>query len=810
LKYINFVSVKFENYCNYIDPMEFQFENGKITLITGPNGIGKSTIFGAIPFALYGVTPTGQRPDDVLNNKTQKNCRVDCLFEIDNDKYMVSRTVKYKNVGSTAFVYKKGIKEPLAKGYREVTNFIENLLIPKDLFLNTVLFGQKVKTFFTDLPDSKQKEIFRKILQLDNYVMYQKNVNSIMDDLKIELNELQHNKDIILSKIDVIKIDTIDTIEGKIKHKLTEIENLKWNNNLIKKDLEEEKEKLINLKESEIKLEFDNLTNLINSCNNQLDNLNSLLDSKKNELENEKKLKISEHKEKILQIEKTQNDLKNNIIKKLSKAAESKIEINQQKLEDLREKYLEEKNIIVDNYNEQIKKIKDEFAQKIESNNFKINDATNFINEINVNQSKLSTVIDFASTKIKEYKNAIDNKQSICPTCFQQWDDVSHIQKLIDEQNEIIIEKTAELNKLLDDKKHYQEIINQLTSENNEYNKNLDLLISELEDKFNKEKEKFDLSFKEKAESIKILISEIKDQLKQEIENIEKEFSGKMSALNEDLVRIVDEITIAHQINLQDVLEKFGEKRNKILLDIKDYKEKLSNLKLILSQIEAVKNKITTFENDIEKNEYSINDIKKQIEEHKQEINNCVVKIESLYNEIGEHINRIDAIKENIKICNFWKVGFSSSGIPSMLIDESIPFMNERIGKYLEQMSHGRYHVTFDTLKETKKGEFRDKISIHVYDSVTHSNSRVNFSGGQIRLVDIATILTLSDLQEDIHKFKINISLFDEIFDALDDQNTVNVSHLLRKVLIKDKAICLITHRLIDQIEADNIYALES
>ena len=44
------------------------------------------------------------------------------------------------------------------------------------------------------------------------------------------------------------------------------------------------------------------------------------------------------------------------------------------------------------------------------------------------------------------------------------------------------------------------------------------------------------------------------------------------------------------------------------------------------------------------------------------------------------------------------------SGIPSMLIDEAIPFMNEHIGYYLDQIG-SRYIVSFDTLNKNKGGE---------------------------------------------------------------------------------------------------------
>ena len=89
----------------------------------------------------------------------------------------------------------------------------------------------------------------------------------------------------------------------------------------------------------------------------------------------------------------------------------------------------------------------------------------------------------------------------------------------------------------------------------------------------------------------------------------------------------------------------------------------------------------------------------------------------------------------------------------------------------------------------------------------TKANNRKQLSGGQTRIIDIAILLSLCDLQNNIQDMKTNILLLDEIFDSLDDQNIGYVSTLLR-TLIKDKSINIISHRHIDSIEADEVIRL--
>jgi exonuclease SbcC len=182
---------------------------------------------------------------------------------------------------------------------------------------------------------------------------------------------------------------------------------------------------------------------------------------------------------------------------------------------------------------------------------------------------------------------------------------------------------------------------------------------------------------------------------------------------------------------------------------------------------------------------------KQQLEKSIEEMNQGVVDLQK---------------EENLSA--FWKAAWSPTGIPSMLIDESIPFMNKKVSEYLDRLTNGRYIVSFDTLAATKAGEFRDKISVNVLDTHTRANSRIQLSGGQTRIVDIATILTLGDLQSSIQDVNINILLFDEIFDSLDEENIGFVSNILGQLKV-GKSIYLISHTQVDQLEADEILELK-
>jgi len=285
---------------------------------------------------------------------------------------------------------------------------------------------------------------------------------------------------------------------------------------------------------------------------------------------------------------------------------------------------------------------------------------------------------------------------------------------------------------------------------------------------------------------------------KKKLENEEtqqlNEVQEKLDKVKRDLKDFTTDQLNEFEKDLSESIKILEIKLYEVNIDIAESDDKVSKK-------QRIEKDVIMQEKELEGNEHKLQMISDSIfdEDILHSYKNKKVELDELIT-ISE--DQKDGILKSNEILNFWKSAFSTSGIPSMLIDESIPFMNSRVSEYLDQISNGRYVVSFDTLSETKGGEFRDQISVNMFDNVTKASGKKQFSGGQTRIADIATILTLCDLQSSVRGISFNILLFDEIFDSLDTENTEFVAKVLRS-LIKDKTICIISHRHLDQIEAD-------
>ena len=128
-------------------------------LLTVPNGSGKTMSLDAIPFTLYGMARKGARGDGGVNNVLGKNCKTWVKFNIDVLPHTVTRYHKYTKYGNTVILNVNGVDTK--KGSKEVTPEIDRIICQKKTFMNTLMLGQKIKDFFTDLGDADKKEIFR-------------------------------------------------------------------------------------------------------------------------------------------------------------------------------------------------------------------------------------------------------------------------------------------------------------------------------------------------------------------------------------------------------------------------------------------------------------------------------------------------------------------------------------------------------------------------------------------------------------------------------------------------------------------------
>ena len=728
MRHVNIKEVGMENYGPYLDPMILEFKNDSIVLVTGPNGIGKTMSLDAIPYTFYGMTSKGAKGDDVVNNTAGRNCKTWVKFSIDSDDYLITRYRKYTKLNNTVILNKNGVD--IKKGHQEVVPEIEKLICSRRAFVNTLMFGQKVKDFFTDLVDSDKKVIFRELLALELYQMYYKLADDRLKEAKEKITEVEKQTD--------------------VKHGLREdAENQISILKAAKKKFEEEKQAALD----QLKKSIDTNKRLLKEWEKKLETLKG------------DNVDVASIEKDISQIETEILKIDSEVQKELQAIEQRKSE----KLLDLHNKAGEAKGKIKDEYQSQYDKKTSEEAELKDT-------ITDLVTTAQKRKHKGELALQEVLMKIDQWemqkgeiqKDVLDAGFAECPLCKQE---------VSDETIEFLSNKVKEFQSQIENaqtkvemgKKKIKEINVEMAKGSDELNKFRDDI----------RQEQKDLKSKEKTE-----LQTLQERLDSALQKVESLVEGQK----------------------KDTKAKFQKSRDDLMKTMKSLVDKKSESQKVSDEIFKIEQTIVNLGNEITQVSFQLNE-KEKDEYDMSQLNSYEKRVIDLDEEMAILNSDWQRLESKIQILDFWKTGFSSSGIPSMLIDEAIPFMNEKVAYYLDKFTNGRYIVSFDTLAATKAGEFRDKISVNVVDTYTRANSRVQLSGGQTRIIDIATILTLGALQESIQGMSINILLFDEIFDSLDEENIGYVSRVLSKLKF-GKSIYLISHRHEGQLEADETLTL--
>lgn len=214
---MKFLSLRAQNFMSFKEfdlifpPSGLIFVGGKVVGggMSNSNGAGKSAIFEALCWGMYGQSLRSTGKDDVVNYKMKRNCFVEVIFESDlGTPYIVTRYRNHKEFGNS-FTLFQGDKDVTASDSKATQDTINNLIKMNWLVFSTaVVFGEKAQRF-AEAKDSEKKEIFDEILMFQDYQNALKAVKEdvqagkvLVDSLKGKLDVAQGRADTALKQLE--------------------------------------------------------------------------------------------------------------------------------------------------------------------------------------------------------------------------------------------------------------------------------------------------------------------------------------------------------------------------------------------------------------------------------------------------------------------------------------------------------------------------------------------------------------------------------------------------------------------------------
>ncbi len=193
--------IDIKNYGPFLGKHSFQLSDRGLTLVMGDNqdepkmnsnGAGKSSIFDALDWCLFGKVPRGDHVDSIRNEESKDECGVSVILFDDEGKGAWIQRSRDKKKTHLLFAI-DGVEQTRLDN-KETQVLIEQYLgLNREVFHAAVLFGQLDLAHYADSTDTERMDILTNILQLDEIDELKEVAKAKLGDMQLQGNQARQD-----------------------------------------------------------------------------------------------------------------------------------------------------------------------------------------------------------------------------------------------------------------------------------------------------------------------------------------------------------------------------------------------------------------------------------------------------------------------------------------------------------------------------------------------------------------------------------------------------------------------------------------
>lgn len=762
----------FKRYAFY----EMAFEEG-LCGILGRNGSGKSTIFEAVFFALYGE----YKNKELLKTAgTEGNVKVELTFFINEKEYTVIR--EFRGRVMTASASLKCGDETTTTGAKEVTVAITKLLgMGKEAFLHTVFASQKELTALSSMKNDDRKTMMRRLLGLEKIDKIEGLIRDTLRDLN---RDIKNDSAQLMSEEALKALQTDQTAkEQALKALEVQIKTLEAEQQKIKQAYESAKAAVdLQQKAKEAKTQkLQAVTKAEQSITIHQQQLKSLeeelkeLQLKQNAYEKDLPLKAKlSVLDKVLSV---QDTLKTTFLKK---------DALEKELAQLRIEFNNRKNEVASLLKE-IEPLEVLKKQLIEHQTTLTQHKAS-LQTIETAMNSMKTLIATQNVKLSETNEKVKNitklgRDSACPVCTRP---------LLDQYDNVLASLTKEMNDVIS--KQIDDATKSLQIKTQEH---------QAQQKYVQESEQL---YNATHTKIALLTSKTQDLAKAQKLFSEVETRGKANKQALDALgtiiydeKVHEKIKIEHKalkiqvdelLKLEALIATIPLKTTSFITLQKQLAEEQVGLKELYKILSADTYKEEVHTKAIEE----ASRIEKQKDAHIElmhktalEQSNIIHSIESLKKEIAQDTKAREALKVKEKDqSDYIKLKEIMTEFKTHINARVAPRIGEVASEMFVRITRGKYqHI-----------EVSPEFDFFIYDNgVKYPIER--FSGGEIDLANLVLRIAISKtLGELSGGGNIGFLAFDEVFGSQDEERRIRIMEAFHTISESYRQIFLISHEM--------------
>lgn len=218
---IEFTKISIVGFCS-IQELELNLNTNNITIIKGATGNGKSSIFSALVWCLYGKNIKGNSNVNTWKKfqpKKYPGTKVEVYFSTGEHIHRIVRCLKYAEEvdgakGNSRLIYQVDGSIVDDKKKRSIQSVIEqDLGFSYNLFLNSIMFGQGLKRLIQE-SGANQRELFEEVFELGYLSKAQKLAKDRYNQANTEYQSISKDINYKLQNAESIK-ESLESIKSK-------------------------------------------------------------------------------------------------------------------------------------------------------------------------------------------------------------------------------------------------------------------------------------------------------------------------------------------------------------------------------------------------------------------------------------------------------------------------------------------------------------------------------------------------------------------------------------------------------------------
>ena len=235
--------------------------------------------------------------------------------------------------------------------------------------------------------------------------------------------------------------------------------------------------------------------------------------------------------------------------------------------------------------------------------------------------------------------------------------------------------------------------------------------------------------------------------------------------------------------DLEKQLVQYDESLLELNQQLEDARAQMAAFEMDSADLRSVEGQVTTLRNQE-------NEANRKVGFAQQRVNvldDLRVKRKTQLAERADITERIGQLKQLEKACG-------RDGIQALLIERSLPEIEDSANELLDRLTDGTMRVTFETQRQLKTSDsLRETLDIHIMDS-SGTRPYENYSGGEKFRINFAIRLALSQILSKRSGARLQTLVIDEGFGSQDPRGRQRLVEAIKAIEDDFSVILVITH----------------